>query len=120
MLHLGAALSFVWICVSLTDNPATIRWLKAQCPDGDKSHQKKKKNVASAGGQIWQLTRVKQSDGVHPRIAQTAISQEKKPKQNISELYEHLHVRINGSCDATAKSHSDKKKKITMQEQVYL
>lgn len=43
MLHLGAALSFAWISVSLTDNPATIQWLKAQCPAGDKSHQRKKK-----------------------------------------------------------------------------
>lgn len=40
LLHLDAALAFVWISVV---NPATIRWLKAQCPAGDKSHQKQNK-----------------------------------------------------------------------------
>lgn len=47
MLHLGAALPFVRIPASLTDNPATIRWLRAQVQLVTRVI---KKNVASAGG----------------------------------------------------------------------
>lgn len=51
MLHPGAALPFVCISASLTDNPATIRWLKAQVQLVTRVI-KTKKIVASAGGQL--------------------------------------------------------------------
>lgn len=52
MLHPGAALSFVCISASLTDNPATIRWLKAQVQLVTRVIKTKQKIVASADEQL--------------------------------------------------------------------